>query len=239
MSAPVVDPEAAEHVEAALQYRFVDRSRLVTALTHRSYLAEHPELASYERLEFLGDAVLQLGVTDLLYETTSGAAEGEMAKIRAAVVSETTLAAVAREWGLDAVLFLGRGEELTGGREKDSILSDAVEAILGVVYLEAGFERAAALVRHHWGPLIAERATAPGQRDYKTRLQEVLAQEGMQPSYALSEEGPQHAKEFTAVVRAADRVLGSGTGTSKKRAEQAAARDAMKEHAAESGERDA
>ena len=228
MSEPTVDPEAAQRLEAAIEYRFADRSRLATALTHRSYLAEHPGLASYERLEFLGDAVLQLGVTDVLYETAPQAAEGEMAKIRAAVVSETTLAGVARGWGLDAVLFLGKGEQLTGGREKDSILSDAVEAILGVVYLESGFERAAALVRHHWGPLIAERASAPGQRDYKTRLQEVLAQEGAQPSYELSETGPQHAKQFTAVVRAADRVLGSGTGTSKKRAEQAAARDAMR-----------
>lgn len=236
MSEPVVDPEAADRVEAALQYRFADRSRLAVALTHRSYLADHPGLTSYERLEFLGDAVLQLGVTDVLFETVPGAAEGEMAKIRAAVVSETALAGVAKHWGLDAVLFLGKGEELTGGREKDSILSDAVEAILGVVYLESGFERAAALIQRHWGPLIAERAAAPGQRDYKTRLQEVLAQEGMQPSYELSDEGPQHAKEFTAVVRAADQVLGSGTGTSKKRAEQAAARDAMRSRATEQGE---
>ena len=236
MSEPVVDPGAADRVEAALEYRFADRSRLAIALTHRSYLADHPGLTSYERLEFLGDAVLQLGVTDVLFETAPDAAEGEMAQTCGIGARKPALAGVAKHWGLDAVLFLGKGEELTGGREKESILSDAVEAILGVVYLESGFERAAALIRRHWSPLIEERATAPGQRDYKTRLQEVLAQEGTQPSYELSDEGPQHAKEFTAVVRAADRVLGSGTGTSKKRAEQAAARDAMKARANEQGE---
>lgn len=227
MTVPAVDPAAAARVEAALGYRFDDRSLLATALTHRSYLADHPGPASYERLEFLGDAVLQLGVTQVLFDTAPDAAEGEMAKVRAAVVSETVLADLARDLGLDAVLFLGKGEELTGGRNKDSILSDAVESILGVIYLEAGFETAAGLVRRHWSSLIAERLAAPGQRDYKTRLQEVLAQQGLRPSYQLTDRGPQHAKEFSAAVRVGDRLLGTGAGTSKKRAEQAAARDAM------------
>ncbi len=226
MTDPSPDPVAA--LGRTIGYRFGDGGLLGTALTHRSYVAEHPGATSYERLEFLGDAVLQLAVTRHLYERYPAAAEGEMAKIRAAVVSEPALARLARSFGIAAAIRLGRGEERTGGREKDSILSDVVEAVLGVVYLEGGFDVAAEVVRRHWAPLIEERAAAPGRRDYKTRLQELLVREGLFPEYRVEAEGPQHAKHFTAVVSAGGNVLGRGTGTSKKRAEQAAAEDAFR-----------
>jgi len=200
---------------------------LETALTHRSFAAENPGNGHYERLEFLGDAVLELAVTRYIFDCYPAASEGEMAKVRAAVVAEPVLAAVARTLGLPEVIRLGRGENQTGGRDKDSILSDIVESVLAVVYLEAGYPAAEALVHERWGPLVDERASAPGRRDYKTRLQEAVARRGEIPEYTINEEGPQHAKWFTATVSVSGLELGFGTGTSKKRAEQEAARQAL------------
>jgi ribonuclease-3 len=217
---------ARRRLEEAIGHRFSDDSLLTLALTHRSYMSEHEDEGSYERLEFLGDAVLQLAVTDYLYDRYGDLEEGEMAKVRAAVVNERTLAHLARQWGVGDVVLLGRGEELTAGRDKPSILSDVVEALLGAIYREAGFETVHDLVLHHWTPLVDERASDPGSRDYKTRLQEWLARDGLRPSYEIDDSGPEHAKQFIARVRVDDRVLGEGTGTSKKRAEQAAARAA-------------
>lgn len=222
----MADPAAG--FQAALGHPFGDEELFGEAVTHRSYLAEHAGGPSNERLEFLGDAVLQLCVTDYLYEHHPDLAEGELAKIRAAVVAEPPLAHFAADFGLGAVLRLGRGEEMTGGREKASILADAMEAVLGAVYLDAGFAAAKDVVLRHWTPLIEERAGAPGARDYKTRLQELLAKAGQQPRYRIDEEGPDHAKRFEAVVSAAGRELGRGRGTSKKRAQQEAARAAMR-----------
>lgn len=219
--------EAIAALEAALDYRFRDRVLLDEALTHRSYAAEHEGQSHYERLEFLGDAVLELATTRYLFANYPLATEGEMAKVRASVVSEPALAALARATGMPVLLRLGRGEEQTGGRDKDSILSDVVEAVLAVVYLEAGFDTAEALIRRHFGPLIDDRAAAPGRRDYKTRLQELLARSGAQPEYRISEDGPEHAKSFAATVLVEGEILGTGAGTSKKRAEQDAARTAL------------
>ncbi len=213
--------------QAALGHEFVDEELYQRAITHRSYLAEHTSGPSNERLEFLGDAVLQLAVTDYLFEHHPDLAEGELAKIRAAVVAEPALAGLAMEFELGDALRLGRGEELTGGREKPSILADALEAVLGALYLDAGFGAAKVIVLRHWAPLIEERAGSPGARDYKTRLQELLAKDGVQPRYRIAEEGPDHAKWFEAVVTAGGRELGRGAGTSKKRAQQEAARAAM------------
>jgi ribonuclease III len=218
-----IDESARAALEQAIGYRFRDVEHLRTALTHRSYVAENEGAESYERLEFLGDAVLQLSVTYDLYEGLSNLSEGQMAKIRAAVVSEPALAVIARTWHLSELLILGRGEKLTGGREKDSILSDVVESILGAVYMESGFDRAYLIVRDHWADLVEERASAPGMRDYKTRLQESLAQRGKRPRYAVTESGPEHRKRFEAQVFVGDDLLGTGIGSSKKRAEQAAA----------------
>ncbi len=222
----MADPGAG--FQEALGHTFTDEELFRRAVTHRSHLAEYPGGRSNERLEFLGDAVLQLCVTDYLYEHHPDLAEGELAKIRAAVVAEAPLARFAATFGLGAVLLLGRGEELTGGREKPSIVADAMEAVLGALYLDAGFAVAKEVVLRHWTPLIEDRAGAPGARDYKTRLQEVLAKDGLQPRYRIDEDGPDHAKRFEAVVSAAGRELGRGSGTSKKRAQQEAARAAMR-----------
>ncbi|MDJ0663835.1 MAG: ribonuclease III [Acidimicrobiia bacterium] len=213
-------------LERALGHTFGSPDLARLALTHRSYAAEHELDVSYERLEFLGDAVLQLAVTRYLYDTYADLAEGEMAKVRAAVVNQKALARVAQRLGLGEYLLLGQGEERSGGREKDSILSDVVEALLGAIYLDGGYDPAEELVLELLTPLIAERAAAPGSKDFKTRLQELLAQRGLQPRYELTETGPDHAKVFTARLFVDGEMLATGEGTSKKRAEQAAARRA-------------
>ncbi len=219
-------------IQEAVGYSFTDAGLLATAMLHRSYTAEHTLDDSYERLEFLGDAVLQLSVTHYLYEEYPTMAEGEMAKVRAAVVNERALAVLAREWNLGAALRLGRGEEMTGGREKESILSDAVESVLGAIYLDADFVTVRRIILRHWGDMVDERAAFPGRLDYKTRLQEHLAHLGLRPRYAVEEDGPEHAKEFTAKVWADGELLGEGSGRSKKRAEQDAARAASEALAA-------
>lgn len=213
-------------LEAALGHFFDDSSLLTLALTHRSLEAEAEGEVSNERLEFLGDAVLGLVVASELHETWD-LPEGSMAKVRAAVVDEAALAGVAHSIGLGEHLRLGRGEEASGGRHKASILADTMEAVIGAVYLDAGFEAAGAVVLRHWKPLLAARVSEPGRRDYKTRLQEVLAQRGLVPAYEVSGTGPDHAREFSAVVEAGGEPLGAGLGRSKKRAEQAAARAAL------------
>ncbi|MDX2344527.1 MAG: ribonuclease III, partial [Acidimicrobiia bacterium] len=191
-----------------------------------SYAAEHTLDVSYERLEFLGDAVLQLAVTRHLYDTYEDLAEGELAKVRAAVVNQKALATVARQLGIGDFMLLGQGEERSGGRDKDSILADVVEALLGAIYLDGGYEPAADLVLRLLVPLIGERAIAPGRLDFKTRLQEELAQRGQEPKYVITESGPDHAKSFVAELWVDGEVIGCGEGSSKKRAEQAAASNA-------------
>ncbi len=213
-------------VGAVLDYEFKSTELANLALTHRSYAAEHTLDVSYERLEFLGDAVLQLAVTRHLYDTYEDLAEGELAKVRAAVVNQKALATVARQLGIGDYMLLGQGEERSGGRDKDSILADVVEALLGAIYLDGGYEPASDLVLRLLVPLIGERAIAPGRLDFKTRLQEELAQRGQQPKYVITESGPDHAKSFVAELWVDGEVIGSGEGSSKKRAEQAAASNA-------------
>jgi ribonuclease III len=222
----MTDPR--KRLEDAVGYRFVDGDLLDEALTHPSYTAEHEGVPDYDRLEFLGDAVLQLAVTRFLYEAMPQAAEGEMTLVRAGVVAEPLLAQIARTWRVPEAVRLGRGEELTGGREKDSILADVVEALIGVVYLESGFGAAESIVRRHWTEAIEERAETPGGRDYKTRLQEILVAGGRSIRYQVTDTGPQHAKEFTATVLSDGEALATGNGSSKKRAEQDAARKALR-----------
>jgi len=210
-------------LERALGYTFADADLADLALMHRSYAVEHGLGISYERLEFLGDAVLQLAVTRHLYDEYPDLAEGEMAKVRAAVVNQKALARVARKLGIGDHLLLGQGEERSGGREKDSMLADVVESLLGAIYLDGGYEPAADLVLDLLLPVITERAANPGGKDYKTRLQELLAQRALQPRYEIAETGPDHAKEFTASLWIEGELVARGEGTSKKRAEQAAA----------------
>lgn len=213
-------------LESALSYRFASGDLAERALTHRSYAAEHDLDVSYERLEFLGDAVLQLVVTRHIFDRYPELAEGEMAKVRAAVVNQKTLAGIARSLGIGNRLRLGQGEARSGGREKDSILADVVESLLGAVYLDGGYGAAAEIILRLLVPQIADRAASPGMLDFKTRLQEELAQRGLQPRYEISETGPDHAKEFTAALWVAGELIATGEGTSKKRAEQAAAQAA-------------
>lgn len=197
------------------------------ALAHRSWCAENPGTASNERLEFLGDAVLGLVVTDHIFRTYPDLPEGALAKVRASVVSAAALAEVAAELDLGAALLLGKGENASGGREKPSILADAMEAVIGAVYIDSGWAASASLVLGLLGERIADAATGPGGQDYKTRLQELAARvyEAL-PSYSVVDEGPDHAKHFFATVFVVDQARGWGEGRSKKQAEQAAARAA-------------
>ena len=214
-------------LEARLGHQFSRPELLRLALTHRSVSADDPSRNDNERLEFLGDAVLQLVVTDLLYESYPQLAEGQLAKVRAAVVSKPTLAEVARALDVGPHIDLAPGEERSGGRRKASILADTMEAILGAVYLDAGIDAARRVILDHWEGRVAERSRRPGVRDYKTRLQEVLARDGRRPVYETVGRGPDHDREFTATVSVDGVVVGSGEGTSKKEAEQAAAGQAL------------
>lgn len=215
-------------LEDKLGYSFRDRSLLELSLTHRSVSSEKPGRKDNERLEFLGDAVLQLAVTDYLYSAYPSLAEGKLAKIRAAVVSRPTLADVARSIDLGAHLELTPAEDRTGGRDKDSILADAVEAVIGAVFIDSGLEASRRLVSRLLGGRVDERAKQPGFKDYKTRLQEVLAKEGKRPSYATEGSGPDHERMFRASVSTDGVPMGEGSGRSKKEAEQQAARQALK-----------
>jgi ribonuclease III len=210
-----------------LPRRFTDEELLARAVAHRSWCAETSGVASNERLEFLGDAVLGLIVTDHIFRTYPALPEGELAKVRASVVSAAALAEVALEMDLGPALLLGKGEDASGGREKPSILADAVEAVIGAVYLDGGWDAAAELVLGLLGERIAEAAAGPGGQDYKTRLQELAARElETLPTYAVTDDGPDHAKRFFASVDVGGRAQGRGEGRSKKQAEQAAARQA-------------
>jgi ribonuclease-3 len=214
-------------LEPGLGYAFGRSALLKLALTHRSVSSEDPARNDNERLEFLGDAVLQLVVTDLLYDSYPQLAEGQMAKVRAAVVSRSALSEIARGLDLGSHIDLAPSEEATGGRDKDSILADAMEAIIGAIYLDGGLEPARQMIVGQWSGRIAERAKEPGVKDYKTRLQELAARDGNRPVYRVEGTGPDHDRRFSAVVSVAGTDHGSGVGRSKKEAEQAAAQVAL------------
>ena len=202
-------------------------SFLQLALTHRSYAYENGGLPTNERLEFLGDSVLSLHVTEALYTRFPDLPEGRLAKLRASVVNMRALAGVARTLGsngLGEYIKLGRGETVTGGADKDSILADALEAILGAVHMGIGPEAAKTVVRRLFDPLIEAAASSGAGLDWKTHLQELTAALGLGvPTYRIEHTGPDHARTFWAVVVLADADYGSGTGRSKKEAEQIAA----------------
>jgi len=232
----MTSPAAASHRPSGLDLaalaerlgrRFGDPQLLALAMAHRSWCAETDESDSNERLEFLGDAVLGLVVADHAYRTYSDLPEGELAKVRAAVVNAEVLAALAAELDLGAALRLGKGEEQSGGREKTSILADAMEAVIGAVYLDAGYRAAEELILNLLDERITEAAARPGGHDYKTRLQELAARRFEDlPRYDIVDEGPDHAKRFVATVFVSGEAHGRGEGRTKKAAEQAAARQA-------------
>ena len=198
---------------------------LERALTHRSYAYENGGLPTNERLEFLGDSVLSLVVTDTLYKGHPTLPEGQLAKLRAAVVQMSTLAEVAaRELNLGSFVRLGRGEEGTGGRDKPSILADTLEAVIGATYIDCGLDEASGLVHRLFDPVIERSALLGAGLDWKTSLQELTADRGLGvPEYHVRDSGPDHQKMFRAVVKVGSRELGEGEGRSKKAAEQLAA----------------
>lgn len=202
----------------------LDPELLVLSLTHRSFAHEAGGIPTNERLEFLGDTVLGLVVTEALYRRHPDLAEGELAKMRAATVSQRALAAIARDLDLGEYLLLGKGELATGGREKDSILSDTLEALLGAVYLTHGLEVARGVVERLVHDTLAQAADLGAGLDWKTSLQELAARlELGTPEYVCEGDGPDHARTFVAQVVLDGEVRGSGTGSAKKVAEQEAA----------------
>jgi ribonuclease III len=200
---------------------------LELALTHRSYAYENGGLPHNERLEFLGDSILGQAVTVMLYTENPTLDEGELAKRRASLVSSVALAEVARAIGLGQYIRLGRGEEMTGGNDKSSILADTVEAVIGAVYLDCGADVATALVLRLIRPLLEDPDRFGAAMDPKTSLQELSARLGRGlPSYAIEDSGPDHSKRFHATVSLNGERVASGEGTSKKQAEMSAALEA-------------
>lgn len=206
-----------------------DEALLRRAITHRSFAYENGNVPHNERLEFLGDSVLGLVVTDTLYRRHPDLPEGQLAKLRAAVVNSRALADVARTMGLGDYVLLGRGEEATGGRDKASILADTTEAVIGCIYVSVGLDAADTFVHHLLDPLMEHTANLGAALDWKTSLQELVSTETpTSPNYHIVEDGPDHDKVFTATAVVDDEVLGTGVGRSKKAAEQKAAEAAWK-----------
>jgi ribonuclease-3 len=225
-----------EDLRAALGDPVLDAELLDRALTHRSYAYENGGLPTNERLEFLGDSVLGVVVTETLFRAHPDLSEGRLAKLRAAVVNARALAEVARTIGLGQYVMLGRGEESTGGRNKSSILSDTVEAVIGAIYLSGGFENARSVVHLLFDPLMETAAGLGAGLDWKTSLQELAAEHTLGvPEYVIEDEGPDHAKTFTAQVQVGGERYGHGTGRSKKEAEQQAAETAYRDIVARLG----
>jgi ribonuclease-3 len=233
------EPAAAESrfgsLEELLGLPFSDSGLWNVALTHRSYAFEQGLAETNERLEFLGDAVLGVVITDLAFRRFPDLSEGELAKLRAATVKMSTLADVARELGLGSLVRLGKGEEMSGGRDKASILADGMEAVIGAVYLDKGLDFARAMIERLFWPRMDAYAHGGGDRDFKMALQEQASRDlGVAPEYRVWSQGPDHAKEFTATVFLKGEEYGAGTGRSKKEAEQQAAREALDELASRS-----
>jgi ribonuclease III len=220
---------AVTHLEAALGVG-LEPELLQRALTHRSYAYENGGLPTNERLEFLGDSVLGLVVTTALYNAHPDLPEGRLAKLRASVVNSRALADVARTLGpqgLGQFLLLGKGEETTGGRDKESILADTLEAVLGAVYLQYDIDIAGEVIHRLFGPVMAQAARLGAGLDWKTSLQELTATRGLGvPDYQIEETGPDHAKTFTAWAVVAGQHHGGAQGRTKKEAEQRAAESA-------------
>lgn len=227
-AAPQPPPDPVQALESRLGLRLSDRDTALAALTHRSYVNEHRDerAGDNERLEFLGDAVVDLLVSHRLMDRFPDAREGDLSKMRASVVDEAGLAAMARALGLGELLRLGRGEEMTGGREKASLLADAMEAVIAAVYLEHGVAPAAGLVDRFLEESFARAVAGTLDRDWKTQLQELVqGRLRATPRYRVAaERGPDHAKVFEVELEVAGEVLGRGSGRSKKDAEQVAAR---------------
>lgn len=226
----MAEPPAARRDVEVLEERIglgIEDELLALALTHRSYAHEAGGIPTNERLEFLGDAVLGIIVTEALYRAHTQNPEGDLARMRAATVSQRALSHVARELGLGEFILLGRGELMTGGRQKDSILADTLEALIGAAYMCHGLEPTRTMVERLVAPLLAQAASLSAGLDWKTSLQELAARLSLPaPRYLVETTGPDHARTFSAQVLFDDDVTGRGEGTSKKVAEQQAAKAA-------------
>ncbi|MEX1164678.1 MAG: ribonuclease III [Nitriliruptor sp.] len=222
-------PSSAADLAALLDVHLDDLGLLEQALTHRSWAFENGNIDPNERLEFLGDAVLALVVTDEIFHAHPAEQEGRLAKVRSAAVKTGSLAGIARGLGLGAYVKLGRGEARSGGADKDSILADTLEAVLGAIYLDQGFATAYDLVQRLFAFRLDELAGRGAALDFKTALQELSAARfDTLPRYEITDTGPDHAKTFTAEVTVGGDVHGRGEGRSKKEAEQGAAREAYR-----------
>lgn len=217
--------------EKALTLSFANKALLQRALTHRSYLNENPgyPLEDNERLEFLGDAILDFVTAEYLYHHFPEMPEGRLTNLRSALVRTERLAFFATSLNLGDHLFLGRGEDESGGRQRVAILCDAFEALIGALYLDQGLERARAFIHRHIEPALEEVLASDSEKDPKSRLQEIAQSEyQLTPTYrTIKEDGPDHAKEFTVQAVIGNKVYGTGTGMSKQNAAQAAAEEAL------------
>jgi len=212
-----------------INYAYRNAVLLERALTHKSYANENRLLYHNERMEFLGDAVLNLVVSEYLMKTCPDSTEGDLSRLRAAVVSEPSLAVVARELGLGEYLLLGKGEDQTGGRDKDSLIADCLEALIASIYLDTGQEQATAFIMRFFEDFIKKICASGGTLDYKTEVQELCQDKLKQlPEYkVVSETGPDHQKQFEVELAIKGKLYGRGTGRNKKEAEQKAAKEAL------------
>lgn len=219
-----------EELERKLNINFKDRELLEIALTHSSYVNGKKNVKFNERLEFLGDSVLQLCISEYLFSHYEDKSEGELTKRRALIVCENSLYEIAKRWEIGKYIKMSRGEELTGGRERVSILADCVEAIIAAVYIDGGFEKAREFIIYNFEETIEKAIKNKIILDYKTKLQEVMQQNGdVSIEYGLTKyEGPPHRRKFYTQVSVDNRILGNGIGYSKKESEQSAAQEALR-----------
>ena len=213
--------------EKNIGYSFKDIEHLKIALTHKSFIDEEPTSPTNQRYEFIGDTILDFDLSLFLFDNYPNLDEGSLTKIRSGAVDQNALVNLAKEIDIGKFLFMSKPEESTGGRDKSSILEDAVEALIAAIYFDGGLEEVNKFISKFIYPLIDKLSKNPGQKDYKTRLQEYYAKKGQKVAYIAKSEGPDHNKQFNAQVILENKIIGKGIGKSKKNAEQMAAKDAF------------
>ena len=216
-----------KNFEKNIGYSFKDIEHLKIALTHKSYIDEEPTSPTNQRYEFIGDTILDFDLSLFLFDNYPNLDEGSLTKIRSGAVDQNALVNLAKEIDIGKFLFMSKPEETTGGRDKSSILEDAVEALIAAIYFDGGLEEVNKFISKFIYPLIDKLSKNPGQKDYKTRLQEYYAKKGQKVTYTAKSEGPDHNKQFNAQVILENKIIGKGIGKSKKNAEQMAAKDAF------------
>ena len=214
-------------LEQTIDYKFNNQKFLKIALTHKSYLDEHSDYLSNQRYEFLGDTILDFDLTLYLFNNFPNLDEGNLTKIRSSAVDQSSLVALGKKINIGDFIFLSKSEDSSGGRNKKSIIEDAVEALIAAIYFDGGLENVNKFVSKYIYPNIKELSQDPGKKDYKTRLQEHYAKIGKKVTYENTSTGPDHSKEFSSKVLLSDNVIGTGKGKSKKNAEQMAAKAAL------------